>query len=177
MFRLLSNQHYQHRTNQKQRSWANAVFQNRGVCGQAFPSFPSFFLLSSQLSRRTRGETLVTQAMDLTFNLSFVKMTAVKRVKVNNGNFNTCLSAATFFQRGQTAKTQAVQLTKKVFSLFLGETFDLRKPPLEYWGQNVFEQHSCQFDLHLVYVHITCTTLAVFYKQFSSNKIYLKNSG
>ena len=23
------------------RSWANVVFQNRGVCGQAFPSFPS----------------------------------------------------------------------------------------------------------------------------------------
>ena len=38
---MLSNQHYQHRTNQKLRSWANAVFQNRGVCGQAFPSFPS----------------------------------------------------------------------------------------------------------------------------------------
>ena len=30
-----------YRTNQKLRSWANAVFQNRGVCGQAFPSFPS----------------------------------------------------------------------------------------------------------------------------------------
>ena len=41
MFRVLSNQHYQHRTNQKLRSWANAVFQNRGVCRQAFPSFPS----------------------------------------------------------------------------------------------------------------------------------------
>ena len=56
MFRVLSNQHYQHRTNQKLRSWANAVFENRGVCGQAFPSFPSpspvipfSFLLSSQL--------------------------------------------------------------------------------------------------------------------------------
>ena len=56
MFRVLSNQHYQHRTNQKLRSWANAAFQNRGVCGQAFPSFPSpspvipfSFLLSSQL--------------------------------------------------------------------------------------------------------------------------------
>ena len=65
MFRVLSNQHYQHRTNQKLRSWA--VFQNRGVCLQAFPSFPSpspvipFFLLSSQLSRLTRGETLATQ--------------------------------------------------------------------------------------------------------------------
>ena len=53
---------------QKLRSWANAVFQNRGVCGQAVPSFPSpspvlsFFLLSSQLSRRTREETLATQA-------------------------------------------------------------------------------------------------------------------
>ena len=41
MFQLVSKQHYQHRTNQKLRSWANAVFQNRGVCGQAFPSFPS----------------------------------------------------------------------------------------------------------------------------------------
>ena len=41
MFRVLSNLHYQHRTNQKLRSWANAVFQNRGVCGQAFPSFRS----------------------------------------------------------------------------------------------------------------------------------------
>ena len=41
MFRVLSNQHYQDRTNQKLRSWANAVFQNRGVCGQAVPSFPS----------------------------------------------------------------------------------------------------------------------------------------
>ena len=62
MFRVLSNQHYQHRTNQKLRLWANAVFQNRGVCGQAFPPFPSpvisFFLLSSQLSlTNSRGNT------------------------------------------------------------------------------------------------------------------------
>ena len=58
---MLSNQHYPYRANQKQRSWANAVFLNRGVCGQAVPSFPSpspiipffFFSLFSQLSRRT----------------------------------------------------------------------------------------------------------------------------
>ena len=67
IFRVLSNQHYWHHTNQKQHSWANAVFQNRGVCGQAFPSFPSPspvipFLLSSQLSWRTRAETLALQA-------------------------------------------------------------------------------------------------------------------
>ena len=37
MFQVLSNQHYPHRTNQTLRSWANAVFQNRGVCGQVFP--------------------------------------------------------------------------------------------------------------------------------------------
>ena len=43
MFRMLSNQHYPHRANQKLRSWANAVFQNCGVCGQAVPSFPSPF--------------------------------------------------------------------------------------------------------------------------------------
>ena len=41
MFRVLNNQHDQHRTNQKLRSWANAVFQNRGVCGQEFSSFRS----------------------------------------------------------------------------------------------------------------------------------------
>ena len=41
MFRMLSNQHYPHRANQKLLSWANAVFQKRGVCGQAVPSFPS----------------------------------------------------------------------------------------------------------------------------------------
>ena len=48
----------------------NAVFQNRGVCGQAFTSFRSlspvipflFFLPSSQLYWRTRAETLATQA-------------------------------------------------------------------------------------------------------------------
>ena len=68
MFRVLSNQHYQHRTNQKLRSWANAVFQNRGVCGQAVPSFPSpspvipFLFSGPNFSRRTRAETLATQA-------------------------------------------------------------------------------------------------------------------
>ena len=36
MFRVLSNQHYQHRTNQKLHLWANAVFQNHGVCRQGF---------------------------------------------------------------------------------------------------------------------------------------------
>ena len=41
MFRVLSNQHYQHHTNQKLRLWVNTLFQKHGVCGQAFPSFPS----------------------------------------------------------------------------------------------------------------------------------------
>ena len=68
MFRVLSNQHYQHRTNQKLRLWANAVFQNRGVCGQAFPSFPSpspvilFFCSRPNFSRRPGAEMLATQA-------------------------------------------------------------------------------------------------------------------
>ena len=61
MFRMLSNQHYPHRANQKLRSWANAVFQNRGVCGQAVPSFPSpspvipFFALFPTFSTNSRG--------------------------------------------------------------------------------------------------------------------------
>ena len=73
MYWLLFNQHYQHRTNQKPRSWANAVFQNRGVFGQAFPSLPSssplipFFcsrpnfldeLARKRLPRRLRGPSL-----------------------------------------------------------------------------------------------------------------------
>ena len=71
MFRVLSNQHYQYRTNQKLRSWTNAVFQNRGVCGQAFPSFPSpspvipFFRCRPNFCRRTRAETLATQARSI----------------------------------------------------------------------------------------------------------------
>ena len=73
MYWLLFNQHYQHRTNQKPRSWANAVFQNRGVCVQAFPSLPSsssvipFYcsrpnfldeLARKRLPRRLRGPSL-----------------------------------------------------------------------------------------------------------------------
>ena len=92
---MLSNQHYPHRANQKLRSWANAVFQNRGVCGQAVPSFPSpspvihfffalvpaflrspppppsftFFLLLSQLSRRTsRGNACYAGYLSIKYN-------------------------------------------------------------------------------------------------------------
>ena len=41
MYWSLFNQYYQQGTNQRLRSWANAVFQNRRVCGQTFPSLPS----------------------------------------------------------------------------------------------------------------------------------------
>ena len=73
MYWLLFNQHYQDRINQKPRSWTNAVFQNRGVCGQAFPSLPSsspvipFFcsrpnfldkLARKRLPHRVRGPSL-----------------------------------------------------------------------------------------------------------------------
>ena len=68
MFRMQSNQHYPHCANQKLRSWANAVFQNRGVCGQAVPSFPSpspvihFFCSRSNFLDEPREEMLATQA-------------------------------------------------------------------------------------------------------------------
>ena len=57
------NQQYQHRTNQKLRSWANTVFQNCGVF-EANVSFSSpthhfSFLLLSQLSRRTHAKRLL----------------------------------------------------------------------------------------------------------------------
>ena len=62
MFRVLSNQHYQHRTNQKLRSWANAVFQNRGFAGKQFllsppppPVIPFFFALVPTFSTNSRG--------------------------------------------------------------------------------------------------------------------------
>ena len=85
MFRVLSNQHYQHRTNQKLCSWANAVFQNRVVCGQAVPSSPLplplprqfVCLLSFQLCRRTRAETLATQAR-LNVSTRIAGITALK---------------------------------------------------------------------------------------------------
>ena len=73
MFRMLSNQHYPHRANQKLRSWANAVFQNRGVCGQRVPSFPSpshvihFFPSCPSFLDEPREETLATQAIRLFF--------------------------------------------------------------------------------------------------------------
>ena len=62
------NQHCQHRTNQKLHSCANAVLQNRGVCGQAFPCLPplprhsSFFCSRPIFSRQTPAETHSTQA-------------------------------------------------------------------------------------------------------------------
>ena len=59
MFWVLSNHHYQHRAS----SPTNAVFQNCGVCGQEFPSFPSpspvilfcFFALFPAFSTNVRG--------------------------------------------------------------------------------------------------------------------------
>ena len=69
MFRMLSNQHYPHRANQRLRSWAKAVFQKRGVCGQAVPSFPSFspvidfFCSCPSFLDEPREETLATQAI------------------------------------------------------------------------------------------------------------------
>ena len=57
------NQQYQHRTNQKLRSWANTVFQNCGVfeanVSFSFPAHHFSFLLLSQLSRRTRAKRLL----------------------------------------------------------------------------------------------------------------------
>ena len=67
MFRVLSNQHYQHRTNQKLRSWSNAVFKIMGFAGKCFllplplPRH-SFSCSRPNFSRRTRAETLATQA-------------------------------------------------------------------------------------------------------------------
>ena len=56
--RVLSNQHYQHCSNQKLHLWANAVFQNCGACaGKSFlysPPPPSLFLFFAPIPRRKR---------------------------------------------------------------------------------------------------------------------------
>ena len=56
-------------TNEPNREISRGVFQNRGVCGQAFPLLPSpspfqfFFYSRSNFRAITRLETLVTQAI------------------------------------------------------------------------------------------------------------------
>ena len=72
MFRVLSNQHYQHHTNQKLRSSAGKRFLLSPP-----PPPSSFFFFCSRLnfSRLTRAETLATQAIvnrTLKFRLTFL---------------------------------------------------------------------------------------------------------
>ena len=100
MFWVLSNQHYQHRAS----SPTNAVFQNCGVCGQEFPSFPSpspvilFFLLSSQLSRQTYAETLATQANLFDILVPFIGKTAEAEELINHSHLMvTSISIGLFF--------------------------------------------------------------------------------
>ena len=105
MFPMISNQHYAHRANQKLCSWANAVFQNRGVCGPAVPSFPSpssvipfFFCSFPSFLDEPREETLATQA---TIFVSTTKTTQpCPQVFSINGAL-TCANAAflTSFRR------------------------------------------------------------------------------
>ena len=85
MFWMLSNQHYPHRANHKLRSWVNAVFQNRGVCGQAVPSLPCpspvihfFFCSCPSFLDEPREETLATQAT-ITLDLCLTSATPEKQ--------------------------------------------------------------------------------------------------
>ena len=75
MFRVLSNQQYQHLTNQKLRLWANAVFQNRGVCLPAKSRRTSGRRVSSSLFRRDRSDDRIyvccSQARSLRASVSF----------------------------------------------------------------------------------------------------------
>ena len=95
MFQVLSNQHYQYHTNQKLRSWANAVFQNRGVCGQAssFAPFPlpphSFFLLSSQLSRQTRKRKRLLCRLDTHQLCTHLRTDGIKAMSLGFSGGNT----------------------------------------------------------------------------------------
>ena len=69
MFQVLSNQHYQHHTNQNLRSWANTVFQKSCGLRASVSFFPlplsiiSFFCLRPNFSRRTRAETLASRLL------------------------------------------------------------------------------------------------------------------
>ena len=98
------------RANQALRSLANAGFQNRGVCLQAFPSFPSpsplfnFLPLVSFLARpkprisflglsllRNSTETLATQAIQGA-NLSLIKRSKMRQ-KESTARMRRCFSA------------------------------------------------------------------------------------
>ena len=75
MFRVRSNQQYQHLTNQKLRLWANAVFQNRGVCLPAKSRRTSGRRFSPSLFRRDRSDDRIyvccSQARSLRASVSF----------------------------------------------------------------------------------------------------------
>ena len=95
------NQHYQHRTNQKLCSCSNAVFQNRGVCGQAFPSLPPlpviplFFALVPFFSTNSRGNAFYTSLRKHPFLLALRRWGYTGSVLRNKGRpravfFFTC---------------------------------------------------------------------------------------
>ena len=64
----------------------------------------------------------------------------------------------------------------KGFLLLLSETFDLRKPPLEYRGQNFFEQHSSQSDLYLVHVYYMYYVCSILQTIFPPTKFTSRTS-
>ena len=74
------NQHCQHRTNQKLHSCANAVLQNRGVCGQAFPCLPPspviplFFALVPFFSNRARVRSIFSHVKITWYFLKFSRV-------------------------------------------------------------------------------------------------------
>ena len=124
------------RANQALRSLANAGFQNRGVCLQAFPSFPSpsplfhFLALVSFLARskpkvpflgisllRNQTETLDTQA-------SLRAVLCYKRLVVEHQNSaNSLKTLQNGLRRGQTTKNTTRQQGASI--LFKNITFFL----------------------------------------------------
>jgi len=67
------------------------VFQNRGVCGQAFPSLPSpppsrTLLRSPQFSRSQKSEKCLERAESLTETLATQAIDIVTRLTDGNNN-------------------------------------------------------------------------------------------
>ena len=121
MFRVLSNQHYQHRTNQNLRSWANPVFQNRGICATVSLSplpLPrhSFFFCSrpNALDELERKRLLRRLQIALNGWLITALFTNMRTLKFKSRLHNWVFRCRQSWLRSQAASLETQKHTKRI---------------------------------------------------------------
>ena len=102
------------------------------------------------------------EAVDLTFNLTFVKM---KTVKENNRNFNTCLSAVPFFSGGRPQKRKQCSLQKRIFFVVQWDFANVRKPP----SNTEVKISSNNIHVNLIFTLFTCILHVLRMHYFTNN--------